>query len=574
MKSIIRIFRIVLLFSLISGLSSSQTPRITSRDIFTPEKAENGMVVSSEELASAAGSAVLKKGGNAVDAAVTTGFVLAVTLPRAGNIGGGGFMLIYSAEKDETIAIDYREKAPRNVSSDMFLDENGKPDKNRSRFSHLASGVPGTVAGFTLALDKYGTMTLAECLEPAIRLARDGFKVTHRFSSQIRNAEERLKKWKSSSDIFFKQDADYYKPGDIFIQKDLARTLTAIAEKGSDGFYAGKTAELIVREMKEHNGLITKKDLINYKPIIKKPVKGRYRGYTIYSMPPPSSGGVHIIQMLNILKRFNISDSGHNSALTIHYMAEAMKYAFADRSKYLGDPDFFDVPVDILTSKEYCDSLGNLIIPDELTRSSNIFPGIITGYESDQTTHFSIVDKRGNSVSNTYTINFSFGSGIVVEGAGFLLNNEMDDFSAKPGEPNAFGLIGGEANSIQPEKRMLSSMSPVIILKDEKPFLVTGSPGGPRIITTVLQIILNVIDHGMNIQVAVNASRIHHQWLPEQLLIEGGISPDTIVLLGEMGYNVKVRSTMGAASSIFIDPATGMLYGAADPRAEGSAVGY
>jgi len=529
-----------------------------------PVEGTNGMVVTSHFLATQSAQDVLKGGGNAIDAAVTAAFSLAVTQPRSGNIGGGGFMLISSEKKNEVVAIDYREKAPGKATVDMFLDKDGNADKVVSRFSHLAAGVPGSVAGLAMALEQYGTISLKEAMAPAIKLAEEGFIVTPRFSNGLKKREKRLKKWDSSKKIFYKPDGSYYEPGDLFIQKDLAATLKRISQNGIKEFYEGKTAELLVAEMAKHGGLITMDDMKNYSPKLRTPVHGNYRGYDIYSMSPPSSGGTHVVQILNILEGYPISEYGHNSAKTIHLMAEAMKRAYADRSLYLGDEDFVKIPLKGLTSKKYAASLREEIDIDKATPSSTIAPGKPLPYESNETTHFSIVDKFGNAVSNTYTINFSYGSGIVVEGAGFLLNNEMDDFSAKPGVPNAYGLLGGEANKVEPNKRMLSSMSPTIVKKGDKNFLITGSPGGSRIITTTLQVIMNVIDHGLNIQSAVAAPRIHHQWMPDQLRVEEGLSPDTVKKLQEMGHEVKTKSAMGAIQSIMISD--GVMYGGADPR--------
>ena len=464
----------VLLIILLSSVSA-QGQAILSGDRSVPVEARNGMVVTSHTLATEVALEVLKKGGNAIDAAVTAGFALAVTQPRSGNIGGGGFMLISSQEKKDVTAIDYREKAPAGATKDMFLGPDGNAVKKLSRFSHISAGVPGTVAGFALALEKYGTITLAESLAPAIKLAEKGFVVTPRFSKGVKSKQKRLFQFEAGKKKFLKPDGKFYEPGDVYIQADLAETLKRIAQNGIKGFYEGKTAEMIVAEMKRGSGLITLDDLKAYQPKIRKPVQGAYRGYDIYSMSPPSSGGAHIIQILNILEKYPIGNLGHNSAKTIHLTAEAMKRAYADRSKYLGDSDFVKVPLKGLTSKKYAASLRAEIDPDFASISKNILPGDPVGFESNETTHFSIVDKFGNAVANTYTINFSYGSGIVVEGAGFLLNNEMDDFSAKPGVPNAYGLLGGEANKIEPHKRMLSSMSPTIVMKDGKNFLVAGS---------------------------------------------------------------------------------------------------
>lgn len=529
-----------------------------------PVQGREGMAVTSHFLATQSAQEVLKNGGNAIDAAVTAAFSLAVTQPRSGNIGGGGFMLISSEKKNEVVAIDYREKAPGKATVDMFLDKEGNADNQVSRYSHLAAGVPGTVAGLAMALEQYGTISLKEAMAPAIKLAEEGFIVTPRFSDGLKKKEKMLKKWDSSREVFYKPDGSYYEPGDLFIQKDLAATLKRISKNGIKEFYEGKTAELLVAEMAKHGGLISMEDMKNYSPGFRTPVHGNYRGYDIYSMSPPSSGGIHVVQILNVLEGYPISEYGHNSTKTIHLMAEAMKRAYADRSHYLGDEDFVKVPLKGLTSKKYAEVLRNEIDPEKATPSATIGPNNPLPYESNETTHFSIADKFGNAVSNTYTINFSYGSGIVVEGAGFLLNNEMDDFSTKPGVPNAYGLLGGEANKIEPNKRMLSSMSPTIVKQDGKNFLVTGSPGGSRIITTTLQVIMNVIDHNLNIQSAVAAPRIHHQWLPDEIRIEEGLSPDTIAALQEKGHEIKVKSAMGAIQSIMIKD--GMMFGGADPR--------
>lgn len=538
-----------------------------------PVQGKNGMVATSHHEASGVALDVLKSGGNAIDAAVTAGFVLAVTQPRSGNIGGGGFMLISSEKIGEVVAIDYREKAPAAAFEKLFQDENGDVVKERSRFSHLSAGVPGTVAGLALALEKYGTISLQEALAPAIDLAEKGFRVPVRFTEGLKRAEERLARWPSSKALFYKEDGSYYEPNELFIQKELASTLKRIAEMGVKGFYEGETARLIVEDQKQHGGLITADDLKNYEAVIRSPVQGTYRGYDIFSMSPPSSGGTHIIQILNTLEAWPLGEYGHNSAATIHLMAEAMKVAYADRAEYLGDTDFVDVPLKAITSKAYAKRTQSAIDPEKARSSADIKPGVFTDTESNETTHFSVVDGQGNAVSNTYTINFSYGSGIVVPGAGFLLNNEMDDFSAKPGVPNAYGLLGGEANKIEPNKRMLSSMSPTIVKKQGKNFLVTGSPGGSRIITTTLQVLLNVLDHGMNIQSAVSAPRIHHQWLPDEIRIEEGVSPDTVSLLKSKGHKVVQKRSMGAIQSIMIDE--GLFQGAADPRnSTSSAMGY
>ncbi|SFN08577.1 gamma-glutamyltransferase [Marinobacter pelagius] len=566
--------RIIVLLLLMTCLPTVWAQAILEGERFHPVQGKHGMVATSHTLATEVAMEVLKDGGNAVDAAVTAGFALAVTQPRSGNIGGGGFMLFSPGDGSAPEAIDYREKAPAAATETMFQDEDGNAVTNRSRFTHLAAGVPGTVAGLALALERHGTISLKDALEPAIKLARDGFIVPHRFTEGLEQAKERLQRWPATLETFYKEDGSAWQPGERFRQPELAATLQRIADNGVEGFYEGETARLIAEEMQRNGGLITEQDLRDYEPAIREPVHGTYRGHDIYSMSPPSSGGTHIVQILNILEGYPISDWGHNSASTIHHMAEAMKLAYADRSQYLGDTDYVDVPLAGLTSKAYAEGLRETIKPDQARPASEIGPGEPAAYESPETTHFSVVDRWGNAVSNTYTINFSYGSGITVAGAGFLLNNEMDDFSAKPGVPNAYGLIGGEANKVEPGKRMLSSMSPTIVRKDGKNFLVTGSPGGSRIITTTLQVVMNVIDHNMNIQTAVSVPRIHHQWLPDEIRVEQGISPDTTQRLQDYGHTVVTKSAMGAIQSIQIGP-DGTLYGGADPRrSTSSAMGY
>ena len=556
--------------------SAQEAAIYSSMDAVHPVWAKQAMVSVQEKVAAEVGLQVLKDGGNAVDAGVAVALALAVTLPRAGNLGGGGFMLVHDAESGETKAIDYREMAPASATRDMYLDAEGNADSTLSRYHGLAVGVPGTVAGMQMALETYGTMTLAQAAAPAIKLAEDGITVTADLADSLKALEKRLKAWPASAEIFYKTDGGFYEPGDVLKQPDLATTLKKIAAEGPDGFYKGAVAEAIVASVKDAGGSMSLEDLAGYKAVIREPVSGSYRDYQIVSMPPPSSGGVHIIQILNVLEDYPIGFLGHNSSDTIHLMAEAMKRAYADRSEYLGDPDFNDVPVKALTSKAYSAKIREGISFNRATPSASIKPGDLAPYESDQTTHFSIVDKDGNAVSNTYTLNFSYGSGITAKGAGVLLNNEMDDFSAKPGVPNAYGLIGGEANAVAPAKRPLSSMSPTIVLKDGKPYLVTGSPGGSRIITTTLQVISNMIDHKMNVAEATHASRIHHQWLPDEIRVEdGGLSRDTVAALEARGHTIAVGSVMGSTQSIHVDADNGLLLGASDPRQTGSAtVGY
>jgi len=534
-------------------------------DTFHPVKAAHGMVASVDATATDVGVKILEQGGNAVDAAVAVGYALAVTHPQAGNLGGGGFMLIRSAS-GTTTAIDFREVAPVRASRDMFLDAQGNADSKKSLTSHLASGVPGTVAGFSLANQKYGTLPLSTLIQPALDLARKGIVVNDALADDLGvYGKEVLLAHPNSKAIFFKSDGTPWQKGEKLVQRNLARSLELIARQGPDAFYKGEIADQIAAEMEQHGGLIGKADLANYRAIERKPVSGSYRGYEVFSMPPPSSGGIHIVQILNILENFDLAKMGFGSADAIQVMAEAEKYAYADRSEYLGDPEFVKVPTQALTSKAYAQSLASQIDLAKARPSTEIKPGNLAPYESDQTTHFSVVDKDGNAVAVTYTLNTNFGSGIVAGDSGILMNNQMDDFSAKPGTPNVYGLVGGEANAVQPYKRPLSSMSPTIVVKDGKTWLVTGSPGGSRIITTVLQMVVNSIDFGMNVAEATNAPRFHHQWLPDQLRVEKGFSPDTLKLLSEKGQNVKVMPAMGSTQSIMLGP-DGMRYGASDPR--------
>jgi gamma-glutamyltranspeptidase/glutathione hydrolase len=570
-------FNIIALYAALFFIAFASQPQAVyggENALAFPSPGQNGMVVAGQDAAARAGLEVLKGGGNAVDAAVTAAFVMAVTLPRAGNIGGGGFMLIHSARTGEVIAIDYWQKAPGRASRNMFMDGDGQADLKLRRQSHLATAVPGTVAGLAMVLNRFGTISLAKALTPAIRYAEEGFLINEKLAADMKAYETLLRTWPATAKVFVKPDGRLYAAGDILVQKDLAGTLKAIAKDGPDAFYKGAIADLIVKQMRANGGIISREDLAAYAPLFRTPVRGNYRGHEVISMPPPSSGGVHVIELLNILEGFDLRRSGHNSAATIHLTAEAMKRAFADLSQYLGDPDFVKVPVNGLTSKRYAAALREKISPLKAVAGKDIRPGDAPRYECDETTHFSVVDKEGNAVSSTYTLNGNFGNGIVVEGAGFLLNNEMDNFNVRPGRIGEDGIREGEANAISPNKRMLSAMSPTIIMKDGRVFLVTGSPGSSRIISTNLQVIMNVIDHGMNIQEAVNAPRVHNEWLPDELQLEKGISPDTIRLLSGMGHTITAIPPMGASSSILIDGKTSMRYGAADPRREGSARGY
>ena len=546
-------------------LFANDLPIIEYQAINHPVIDNQGMVVSQRKIASEVGAQILKEGGNAVDAAVATGLALAVVLPRAGNLGGGGFMIIHLKEEDRNIAIDYREKAPSGAFRDLFLDENGNYDKKKAQFSLLSAGVPGSVAGFHHALMNYGTLSWEEVLKPAIRLAEEGFEIPHDLANTLasKRYRARLSSNEAAAKVFYKEDKSLYKAGEILVQNDLANTLRQLSEFGPDAFYKGEIAKLIVKEMERNGGLITLEDLSNYKIAERKPLNGQYKDYKIVSMPPSSSGGTHLIQMLNMLEEFPIKEMGFGSAESIHILAEVMKRAYADRSKYLGDTDFYKVPSS-LTSKDYAKSLNAFISKDKITPSDEISAGNPFPYESPDTTHFSVMDSFGNAVSNTYTLNFSYGSGMMIPGTGMLINNEMDDFSSKPGTPNGYGLLGSEANAIEGNKRPLSSMTPTIIFKNDEPYMVFGSPGGSRIITTVLQVALNVMDHDMNIAQAVHSPRIHHQWLPEILMIESGFGPDTERLLTEKGYKLYPSSTMGSVQAIMKEG--DYFYGSADPR--------
>jgi gamma-glutamyltranspeptidase/glutathione hydrolase len=566
-----------ILFSMgVHSLSFASSEKVVSLDPlarFHPVIAENGVTVSQEAIASQVGADILAAGGNAVDAAVATGFALAVTLPRAGNIGGGGFMLVHLAKDNKTIAIDYREMAPASASRDMFLDREGDVDRIKARHSAHSSGVPGTVAGLIYALENYGTMELKEVLRPAIKLAKSGFPVSRGLASSLLRYEDYLAKDPSSRGYFYKPDGVPYQGGELLVQKDLAATLKRISKYGREGFYTGKTADLLVEQMRRNNGIISHQDLLDYKVKERQPVCGEYRNNKVCAMPPPSSGGVHLVQMLNILEGWDLKALGHNSAAYLHRLIESMRRAYADRSLHLGDPDFYPVPVEQLMDKRYGAVLRQQIDESKSSRSADIKPAPSKAIkESSETTHFATWDRWGNVVSNTYTINFSYGSGISVAGAGFLLNNEMDDFSSKPGSANGYGLIGGEANSIQPGKRPLSSMTPTIVF-DAKgdAVLATGSPGGSTIITVVLQMLLNVIDFDMGLAEATAAPRIHHQWLPDTVRYERGISVDTLNILTDMGHILSDKPVrLGATQSISRDD-NNIKFGASDPRREGAA---
>ena len=551
-------------------------PRISPLATARPVVAKHGMIVSQEAAASRVGLDILKRGGNAVDAAVAVGFALAVTMPRAGNLGGGGFMLIYRADLNQTVAIDYRETAPAATTEDVFLDANGKADPFKSRYSGFAIGVPGTVAGLELAWRKYssGKFSFADLIAPAIALARQGLTVDDDVADSLPLAAAALARDPSSARIYLRPDGGVPQTGDHIALDDLAATLETIAVTGVGGFYSGPVAQKIVEAVNAAGGRMTIEDLASYHAVERQPVSGTYRGYTVVSMPPPSSGGAHIIELLNILEGFPLAAQGLNSAASLHELAEAEKLAYADRAAWLGDPDFVKIPLAGLISKAYAEHLRGLIALDRARPAVDMRPGEPQRYESDQTTHFSIVDSDGNAVANTYTLNLPYGSGLVADGTGVLLNNELDDFAAQPGAANAYGLMGGDANAPGPAKRPLSSMSPTLVFKDGKLLMATGSPGGSTIISTVLQIILNVVDHGLNVAEAENAPRAHDQLWPDELRIERGMSLDTIRLLEAMGHKVVVRDAMGSANTI-VRTLDGELEGASDLRQRGTlAIGY
>jgi len=529
--------------------------------------AQHGMVVAQESRAALIGAEVLKRGGNAVDAAVAVGFAMAVTYPRAGNIGGGGFMLIHLARKNQDIAIDYRETAPAATTRETFLNAKGEADPAKSREQGLAIGVPGTVAGLTHALEKYGSgkFKLAQLIAPAIDLARHGYKVGDEFEETGRSSIARMARWPSTAKLFLKPDGSLIARGTLLVQSDLAATLDAISRHGPRAFYEGPIADKISAAVREAGGLMTSDDLKNYKAVERPVLRGSYRGLRIVSMPPPSSGGVVLLEMLNVLEGFKLKADDPDST---HLMVEAMRYAYADRAHLLGDPDFVKAPIAGLLSKRYAATVRAKIDRQRATPSDKIKAADPAGFEGDNTTHYSVVDRFGNAVANTYTINLSYGVGLIAEGTGVLLNNELDDFAAAPGVPNAFGLVGYEANEPGPNKRPLSSMTPTIVLRNGKPVIVTGSPGGSRIITAVLQVLLNVIDYRMTIAEAVHAPRIHHQWLPDETMVEAGVSPTLIKALQARGHNVKVWPTFTSTPSIVVTPQG--LIGAADTRTRGA----
>lgn len=531
----------------------------------------NGMVVCATPEASKVGLEILKKGGNAVDAAVAVQFALAVTHPEAGNIGGGGFM-VYRSGKGKTNTLDFREKAPAAASSNMYLDSAGNVIPDMSLATHQASGVPGSVDGMVEAHKKYGKLKWEELVQPAIDLAHNGFSITKKLASSLNWGSAQFKKLNPGKTYLLKDSV--WKEGDQLKQEDLAKTLELIRDKGRDGFYAGKVADEIVEEMKNGKGLMAKADLENYHSVWRKAITGNYKGYKIITMPPPSSGGIALLQLLHSVESYPLHRWGYNKDSTVQLIVEAERRVYADRSKYLGDPDFYKVPVDSLLKPAYIEGRMKNLNWNAATLSSTIQPGSFVGYESDQTTHYSIVDRDGNSVSITTTLNGSFGSKIFVAGAGFLLNNEMDDFSSKPGTPNMYGLVGGKANSIQPGKRMLSSMTPTIIEKNGKLFMVVGTPGGSTIITSVFQTILNVLEFDQDMQQAVTSKRFHHQWLPDQVNLEkDAFDGATTEKLQQKGYKIITGGVGGRVDAILVTK-DGAYQGGADPRGDDTKMGW
>ncbi|HYC62293.1 MAG TPA: gamma-glutamyltransferase [Thermoanaerobaculia bacterium] len=546
-----------------------------------PVRARNGMVATTSEIASRVGVEVMKKGGNAVDAAVAVGLALAVTWPSAGNLGGGGFMLIRKADGTAE-AIDYRERGPLAAHRDMYLDAQGNVVKGLSTQGYLAAGVPGTVAGLALAHKRHGKLQWEELVEPSRKLAAEGFPVGFHLARSLRynSTVEKLKPFAESRRIY-QRDGRFYEVGETFVQPELASVLGRIRTNPRD-FYEGETAKLIAADMKANGGIITLEDLRTYEPTLRKPLRTTYRGHEILTMPPPSSGGIALMEMLNMLEAYDLRSMRWGSAQYTHTLVEVMRRAFADRAQFLGDADFVKVPVSALTSVPFATERRRSIDPNRASSSREVGAGNPAPYESPETTHFTIVDADGNVVSNTYTLNDSYGAGAVVKGTGVLLNNEMDDFTSKVGVPNDYGLMQGEANAIAPKKRPLSSMTPSIVLKDGKPYFAIGSPGGPTIINTVLQVVVNVIDFGMDIQQAIDAPRVHHQWMPDHIYWEEfGLNPDARERLERMGHAFRSvpgasrsPSEIGDAHGVMIDPATGMRMGASDPRLGGVAVGY
>ncbi len=567
-----------LLVVLALALNMTLLPMATPAAFREPVRARNGMVAAQHELASQAGVEVMKRGGNAVDAAIAVALTLAVVYPEAGNLGGGGFMLIRFKD-GTTHAIDYREMAPMAANRDIFVNEKGELIRGEggSEIGYRASGVPGTPAGLDLAYRKFGSKKVAwrELVEPARKIAQDGYVLTYRLAELFKSYRSSLEKYEDSKRIFL-NNGNFYREGDIFRQPDLARTLTRMQRLGASEFYTGETARLIAADMKRNNGLITAEDLKGYRAVERTPLRGTYRGHEVISMPPPSSGGIVMLQVLNMLERYDVAKLGYNSAQKYHLVAETMRRAFADRAEHLGDPDFAKVPTASLIDKNYAVKRAESINLTQASNSSEIGPGEVSFTEGMDTTHFTVVDAAGNVVTNTYTINDLYGSAVTIKGTGVLMNDEMDDFAARPGKPNMFGLIQGENNSVQPKKRPLSSMTPTIVLKKDGTFwFALGARGGPRIISAVTQSVINVIDHGMNIQSAIDAPRVHHQWFPDEIIFEPmGMSPDTLAILGALGHKFAAKPiNIASATGIMIDT-DGVRLGAIDSRSDGEAIGY
>lgn len=561
--------RLLTLFLLLSGVLSAEDKAFHG---FEPITAPKAMVVCAEPLACDIGVEILQRGGNAVDASVAIAFALAVTYPNAGNIGGGGFM-IYRDPQKQVYALDYREKAPRKASKKMYQDERGIVESEKATFGYLAAGVPGTVDGLWKAHQRFGKFDWNDLLKPAIRLAEEGFIPGSYQLKRLESAVDDFNKTEDAKSIFT-DDGKPFKSGTLLIQRDLAETLKRIAKDGRNGFYQGKTAQLIDAAMKRHGGLITARDLEHYQSVWRKPIEGSYRGYHFYSMPPPSSGGIILSEILNTLELFPLAEYGLHSANLIHLWAEIERAAYRDRALYLGDPDFVEMPLEQLISKEYAIDIREKLTMTKAGKSQGL-PGSTIVPESDQTTHFSIVDRWGGAVSNTTTLNGNYGARVVAAGTGILLNNEMDDFSLKPGYPNSYGLIGSDANAIQASKRMLSSMTPTIVTKNDSLFMVIGGPGGSKIITTVAQVMSNIIDHKLNIRAAIETPRFHHQWLPDTLYLEQGrFNQDTKNNLRNKGYNLAYREYMGYAQGILINLSLKTLTGWSDPRSDGKAAGF
>ena len=573
LAAIVAIGGLTLPQGMLAQAATAQAPINTYNATHHPVVGRNGMVSSQNFLATQIGVDILRQGGNAVDAGVAVGLALAVTLPRAGNVGGGGFFLLHLAEENRTVAVDFRETAPAAAYSDMFFGEDGEVDNEEYRFTHKSSAIPASVAGFDHLLRNYGTMSWREVAQPAIELARDGMVVWEDLAVNLARSKPRLSANPASRAKFYRPDGSNYEVGDLYRQPDLAWTLEQVAEGGADAFYKGEIARRIAADMAKHNGLITMEDLANYRVTEREPVRGTFRGYDIAAMSAPSSGGMHIVQMLNIFENFPLKEMGYGSADAMHVMAESMKLAYADRSKYLGDPDYLDLPVAALTSKAYAAELAKSISLSRARPSSEVGPGNLAPYESPETTHYSVLDSEGNALVNTYTLMFSYGSGVVIDGTGILMNNNLGNFTLRPDIPDAFGLMGSADNQIAAGRRPVSSMTPIIVLRDGRPVLLTGSPGGSRIITTNLQLLVNVLEHGMNIADATARPRMHHQWYPDRLEVESGVSPDAIRMLRARGHDVQFSAGMGSLQTVMFSD--GIFYGYADPRRPGAmALGY